>query len=214
MDWDTITEKLMQPLHPAHVRKPSGSFGPKGDYIEAWHAIDEANKVFGFGSWSYAVKELEKVSLVEGKDSKGNPQWQAAYTCIIRVVVGETMREDVGFGSGFAKNIGDAVEGATKEAVTDALKRGLRTYGYRFGLALYDKEKAHVGVPEDHAGTRDRIIAAIQRSESLAGLDKVMTHAATKAAIATLPKDMIETVEKEEKAARHDLEDAAMARTG
>jgi ribosomal protein S5 len=58
--------------------------------------------------------------------------------------VGEVTRQDVGFGSGFAKMVGDAIEGATKEAATDALKRAARTFGNIFGLALYDKSRANV----------------------------------------------------------------------
>ena len=145
MDWDKASAELTRKLDPAHVRKPSGSFGPKGDYIEGWHAIAEANRIFGFGGWSYTIKALTQDSLKEGTTSKGAPQWQAAYTCLVTVTVGSVVREDVGFGSGFAKQIGDAIEGATKEAVTDALKRALRTFGNPFGLALYDKARSQVG---------------------------------------------------------------------
>ena len=147
MEWDDIKPELEKKLDPAHVRPPS-KFGPKGDYIEGWHAIAEANRIFGHGSWSYTLKSLDRDDLREAKDSKGNPQWQAAYTCIVTVNVGDVVREDVGFGSGFAKQVGDAIEGATKEAVTDALKRALRTFGNPFGLALYDKSRANVGVDE------------------------------------------------------------------
>lgn len=135
---------LAAPLNPAHIKKPSGSFGPKGDYLEGWHVINELNRVFGFDGWSYTI-DLSRDALVEGKDSKGQPQWQAAYTCICTLTIGSTVRQDVGFGSGFAKMIGDAVEGATKESVTDSLKRCARTFGNIFGLALYDKSRANVG---------------------------------------------------------------------
>jgi DNA recombination protein Rad52 len=131
-------------LDPAHIKKPDGKFGPKGDYIEGWHAINEANRIFGFDGWSYSI-DLCRDDLREATDSKGNSQWQAAYTCICTVQAGGVSRQDVGFGSGFSKNIGDAIEGATKEAVTDALKRCLRTFGNVFGLALYDKGRANVG---------------------------------------------------------------------
>lgn len=134
---------LEAPLDPKHVKKPSGSFGPKGDYLEGWHVINELNRVFGFDGWSYTI-DLNRDALAEGKDGKGNPQWQAAYTCICTLTVAGVTRQDVGFGSGFAKAIGDAVEGATKEAATDALKRAARTFGNIFGLALYDKSRANV----------------------------------------------------------------------
>lgn len=137
------TAMLNAPLDPKHVKKPSGSFGPKGDYLEGWHVINELNRVFGFDGWSYTI-DLRRDALTEGKDSRDNPQWQAAYTCVCTLTVGAVTRQDVGFGSGFAKMVGDAIEGATKEAATDALKRCARTFGNVFGLALYDKSRENV----------------------------------------------------------------------
>jgi DNA recombination protein Rad52 len=137
---------LQAPLDPKHVKKPSGQFGPKGDYLEGWHVINELNRVFGFDGWSYTI-ELTRDALNEGTDSKGAPQWQAAYTCVCTLTAAGVTRQDVGFGSGFAKGIGDAIEGATKEATTDALKRCARTFGNIFGLALYDKSRANVQAP-------------------------------------------------------------------
>lgn len=134
---------LEAPLDPKHVNKPSGNFGPKGDYLHGWFVINEMNRVFGFDGWSYTIA-LTRDALTEGQDSKGNVQWQAAYTCVCTLTVGAVTRQDVGFGSGFAKGVGDAIEGATKEAATDALKRAARTFGNIFGLALYDKSRANV----------------------------------------------------------------------
>lgn len=157
-------KKLLEaPLDPKHVKKPSGNFGPKGDYLEGWHVINELNRIFGFDGWSYTI-ELSRDDLREAIDSKGNPQWQAAYTCICTLKVGDNYRQDVGFGSGFAKSIGDAIEGATKEAATDALKRCARTFGNVFGLALYDKSRANVSAPEPQHITdeqRDELSALI-----------------------------------------------------
>lgn len=157
---------LEQPLDPKHVTKPSGKFGPKGDYLEAWHVINEANRIFGFDGWSYSI-ELTKDALEKVKKQDGSAQWQAAYTCVCSVTVGDAFRKDVGFGSGFAKQIGDAIEGATKEAVTDALKRALRTFGNQFGLALYDKTRANVSAPP----------AAIIDDAQLAELQGLLTAA-------------------------------------
>lgn len=137
---------LQAPLDPRNVKKPSGRFGPKGDYIEGWHAINELNRVFGFDGWSYTIA-LTKDALDLGKDGNGNDQWQAAYTCVCTLTAACVTRQDVGFGSGFAKGVGDAIEGATKEAATDALKRAARTFGNIFGLALYDKERSNVHAP-------------------------------------------------------------------
>lgn len=144
MTFSPETNKLLEaPLSAEHIKKPSGRFGPKGDYLEGWHVINELNRVFGFGGWSYTIA-LTRDALDLGKDNSGNDQWQAAYTCICTLTVGQVTRQDVGFGSGFAKGVGDAIEGATKEAATDALKRAARTFGNIFGLALYDKSRANV----------------------------------------------------------------------
>jgi len=71
-----------------------------------------------------------------------------SYLCKLRVTVkagdGLVIKEDVGFGNGVAGasayGIGSCIELASKEAVTDALKRCMRYYGNKFGLTLYDKD--------------------------------------------------------------------------
>ena len=109
-------------------------------YIESHHAIREANRAFGFDGWSYVIKELTMVS----EEKNRNNNHIIGYIAMVEVVVGGIMREDVGFGSGIASTLADAHEGATKEAVSDAMKRALRTFGDIFGLALYDKKQEHV----------------------------------------------------------------------
>jgi len=140
---DTQKKALEAPLDPKNVVKPTGQYGPKGDYIEGWLAINEANRIFGFDGWSYTT-ELQKVC--EATNEKGNIE--ISYICKCTVNALGVERQDIGYGSGAAKKAGDAHEGAVKEAVTDALKRCLRTYGNVFGLALYDKSRANVGAPE------------------------------------------------------------------
>lgn len=137
------TEQLNAKLDPRNVKKPSGSFGPKGDYIEGWHAIAEANRIFGFDGWA-----AETIDLVENHApvTRQDGKFEVSFRARVRVVVSGITRDGVGFGSGFAKNIGDAYEGAIKEAETDAFKRAMRTFGNVFGLALYDKSQANVGV--------------------------------------------------------------------
>lgn len=48
-------------------------------------------------------------------------------------------RNDVGHGTSTAKGVVPDFEAAEKEAVTDALKRSLRSFGNQFGNSLYDK---------------------------------------------------------------------------
>jgi len=192
MDWKTITPLLEEKLNPADVHPPS-KFGPKGDYIEGWHAIAEANRIFGFGGWSYTI-DMQKADLREGTNSKGDMQWQAAYVCICTVTVGEVTRQDVGYGSGFAKGIGDAIEGATKEAATDALKRALRTFGNKFGLALYDKSRGNVGAPEAKPITEPQYLR-IKELADQKGVDTSKICAALNiASLPEMPADKFDSV--------------------
>jgi recombination DNA repair RAD52 pathway protein len=153
------TKELTAPLSKAHVKK-----NPKGfDYVEGWHAIAEANRVFGFDAWDRQTLEMRQL----GEPEQVNGNWRVAYHCRVRITVraGETIitRDGSGYGSGIVKDIRDAHEGAIKEAETDAMKRALMTFGNPFGLALYDKAQANVveEVDESYAkfldATRDII---------------------------------------------------------
>lgn len=146
MDWDKASAELKKKLDPAHV-KPAKSFGPKGDYVEGWFAIQEANRIFGFGEWSYTLVACACVSERPREIGKSKaPGFGVTYTATVRVEVGGVVREDVGAGHGYDVDCGLAHESAIKEAVTDALKRSLRSFGNPFGLALYDKTRENVGV--------------------------------------------------------------------
>lgn len=175
MDWDKITIELSKKLDPANV-KPAKSFGPKGDYIEGWHAIAEANRIFGFDGWSYSIKDVKCVSERPREIGKNKtPGFGVTYTAAIYVdVMGGVRREDVGAGHGYDVDCGLAHESAIKEAVTDALKRALRTFGNPFGLALYDKSRENVGIdlpPFDAAAAAARIKASIAKKSAPADLD-------------------------------------------
>lgn len=119
-------------------------------YIEGWAAIDTANRIFGHGEWSYNVTELKHIGtrdVVQAKTEKRPERkgWEVGYRSLVIVHVGEAYYEDTGFGSGTDYNSPFAAhESAGKEAVTDALKRALKNFGYPFGLALYDKTQEHV----------------------------------------------------------------------
>lgn len=182
MDWEKASAELRKKLNPANV-KPPAKFGPKGDYIEGWLAIDEANRIFGFGEWSYEVRAVSCVAEKPrgiGKEQK--PGFGVTYTAHVRVVVGDVVREDFGAGHGYDVDLGLAHESAIKEAVTDSLKRALRTFGNPFGLALYDKTRENVGVdappaPEvDVEAVKGWLLRQIDRPATVADLDKVLAH--------------------------------------
>ena len=115
----------------------------KLSYLEGFDIIDTANNIFGYGNWAYTISSLEQVS----QEVNANQNVVVCYKAIVKVDVYDidhnTMisRQDVGFGTGVARNLADAHENSAKEAVTDALKRSLRSFGNQFGNSLYDKSK-------------------------------------------------------------------------
>ena len=114
-------------------------------YIEGFDVIDTANKVFGFGNWSYSISKLDQVS----QEVNQNQNNVVCYKAVVKIQIhnndhSQTVsRQDVGFGTGVAKTLADAHEGSAKEAVTDAIKRCFRSFGNQFGNSLYDKTKNH-----------------------------------------------------------------------
>jgi len=114
-------------------------------YLEGFDVIETANKIFGYGNWSYNISTLEQVS----QEQNHNQNNVICYKAIIQIKVHDIQhsksvtREDVGFGTGIAKTLADAHEGGAKEAVTDAIKRTLRSFGNQFGNSLYDKSRQH-----------------------------------------------------------------------
>lgn len=162
---------LSDKLDASHVRPPQ-KYGPKGDYLEGWHVIAEANRIFGFDGWSYETVETKCVAENPRKIGQGQKDgWGVTYTSRVRVVVQGIVREDFGAGHGYDIDLGLAHESAVKEAVTDALKRALRTFGNPFGLALYDKSRANVdhGEPDKPAEVSKPISAAAMKR----GLDEI-----------------------------------------
>ena len=131
---------LSQPIDKSKVSfrdgNKSGSF--QLAYVESWHVIKEANRIFGFDGWSSETIELKQVS--ESKDSYNNTI--ISYNAKVRVTVGDVVKEGIGSGHGRGKGIdGEKHESAAKEAESDARKRALMQFGDQFGLSLYDKDK-------------------------------------------------------------------------
>ena len=112
-------------------------------YVEGWHAIAEANRIFGHDAWDR--RTLASTCVWTGTRGEYH---SAAYTAKVRVSVraGDIVivREGSGTGEGKALTPGQAHELALKGAETDATKRALATFGNPFGLALYDREQTGV----------------------------------------------------------------------
>lgn len=130
---------LSAPLDPRHVASRSQA-GRSLSYIEGWHAIAEANRIFGFDAWNRETIDLRLLGEPRSVDGKARVEYMAR----VRITVGNIVREGCGFGQGIDKDVGQAHESALKEAETDAMKRALMTFGNPFGLALYDKTQANV----------------------------------------------------------------------
>jgi recombination DNA repair RAD52 pathway protein len=158
-------------------------------YIEGWHAISEANRIFGFGYWDHQTLDMvmiaEEPTVIGGKGNKrGYEGWRVSYRARSQVNVRpqkpmivsaqdpivlkeQLCRQGWGFGQGIDRDLGLAHESALKEAATDALKRALISFGSPFGLALYDKSHDEV----DYEGSAENDVRADTRRDE-AGYDR------------------------------------------
>lgn len=151
---------LAAPLASSHVKSREQG-GRKVSYVEGWHAIAEANRIFGFDAWSRETVDLKCVAEKERViGAAKSPGYGVTYIARVRVAVGEIVREGCGAGHGIDRDLGQAHESALKEAETDAMKRALMSFGNPFGLALYDKTQSNVAPEVDESETR--FIAACQ----------------------------------------------------
>ena len=144
--WDglspAVINALSQPIDPALVSQRKGRAGRTYSYIEGHAAIDEANRVFGFGGWGYELAGDVTLRRIETVDTKtGEVKVSLAYSAPVRVAVsGAPPRTDIGFHA-VAEDNADGHETAVKGAVTNGLKRALRSFGDRFGNGLYGDQQ-------------------------------------------------------------------------
>ena len=163
--WDglppAVTQKLGEPLDEGLVSHRKGRKGRSFAYLEGHTAIEQANRILGFGGWGYEL--VGDVTLREGEsvDPKTGEakQWRA-YAATVRVTVpGSSPRTDVGFHA-VTEETAEGHETAYKGCVTDALKRALRSYGEQFGNSLYGD-----GAPGDVAPALRRTILSLGRKQ-------------------------------------------------
>ena len=139
---DTQVRQLRAKLEAKHVKTRKAN-GTDLHYVEGWHVIAEANRIFGYDAWDR--RTIASHCVWSGASGAYHA---AAYTAKVRVSVraGDVtiVREGSGTGEGKAPTPGQAHEFALKGAETDATKRALATFGNPFGLALYDREQVGV----------------------------------------------------------------------
>ena len=186
--WDglppAVTQKLSEPLDPSLVSRRKGRGNRSFAYVEGRTAIDQANRIFGFGGWGHEVVGEVVLREIENVDPKtGEVTRIRAYSATVRVTVAGTQsRTDVGFHT-VAEENGEGHETAYKGAVTDALKRALRTFGDQFGNALYGEQPA-AGQPAKRAGAADSLAPSLRKKLVELGVeqgfDEEQLHAAVK----------------------------------
>jgi len=127
--------KLKSRLKPQHVRLREVE-GQNLHYLEGWHVVAEANRIFGFDGWD---RETVSNTCVWTRQIGG--RYCAAYVARVRITVragdATIIREGSGAGESNEPTPGQAHDRASKAAETDATKRALTTFGNCFGLTLY-----------------------------------------------------------------------------
>jgi len=157
MSFNEEQKKLLsKKINPKNVTFRPGGGKEQLAYVESWHVIQEANRIFGFDGWS---SETIETSLVF-EDPKC-----VSYIAKVRITVGNVIREGTGAGHGRMGGVGDKHESAIKEAESDARKRALMQFGDQFGLSLYDKDKAWLKTEDSKPAVTSRN-KPFERSES------------------------------------------------
>jgi len=166
-------EELDKPLDRAVVKTRSkGNFDLS--YIQGWWAISEANRIFGFDGWERETVYCKEVCRYETSNNKH----KVGYEAMVKIHVFDdeqglsVAREGTGHGSGIANDLFDAIEGAAKEAETDAMKRALITFGNPFGLALYDKEQKNVQIAPEPVDPK-KVATAIEFFREQIDIDQI-----------------------------------------
>ena len=135
--------KLQAALDPQRIKHEQQG-AREVSYLEGWDVINAANWVFGFDGWDYEVLSVGIVSSWPIVRTRNNQQQEVAislYEAKVAVTAGGARRVDVGTNI-TSGDTPEAHEPSIKGAVTDGLKRALRTFGDQFGNGLYEKPAA------------------------------------------------------------------------
>jgi recombination DNA repair RAD52 pathway protein len=161
---EQVTE-LDKDLNPLFVSTRKGGSGSTLKYIEGHDAIDQCNRVFGYGQWGYRVVSCKSTTIIDpvtgeaiGVTYEAEVELQVAgcmpvsdvgqQACSVWNVTDVVMSKRGKDGDkttpieawerqNAQRVIIDAHEVARKGSVTDAMKRCLRTFGAQFGNSLY-----------------------------------------------------------------------------
>lgn len=161
---DLQMRKLARALERRHIRERQAD-GRSLHYLEGWHVISEANRIFGFDAW-----DRETISSQCVWQKQVGYRFSASYLIRVRISVraGDTIviREGLGSGEAVSPTAGQAHELASKAAETDATKRALSTFGNPFGLSLYGSKAKGRGHDNDCAVSDAPVVSNDSRSQS------------------------------------------------
>ncbi|KAF9978072.1 DNA repair protein rad52 [Actinomortierella ambigua] len=132
-----LDENLPKYLSPEYTSTRPGPGRTTLTYVEAWRIKNVANRLFGFNGWSSTVSDI----TTDFTDIAPDGRIFIGVSAVVRVTLKDgTCHEDIGFGSSEnLKSKAASFEKAKKEAVTDALKRALTSFGNVLGSCLYDR---------------------------------------------------------------------------
>ena len=189
---DRVCHLLGCTLDPKLIAQRRGGKGQMVPYLEGYQAINQANRIFGYGQWGAELvgpvgyRELTRTHRGTGEVSTAGMYWAS-----VRVHVrGCEPRSDVGCAFTADDSL-EAHDTAIKAAVTDAMKRALRQFGDQFGNALYDRANpAHTAAGRELADLR----AAVLSMGAQLGLDEAATRqqAAKKAGRAFIELEVVD----------------------
>ncbi|XP_028346701.1 DNA repair protein RAD52 homolog isoform X2 [Physeter macrocephalus] len=132
-----IQNALRQRLGPEYISSRVAGGGQKVCYIEGHRVINLANEMFGYNGWAHSITQ-QNVDFVD----LNNGKFYVGVCAFVRVQLKDgSYHEDVGYGvSEGLKSKALSLEKARKEAVTDGLKRALRSFGNALGNCILDKD--------------------------------------------------------------------------
>ncbi|NP_001397215.1 DNA repair protein RAD52 homolog isoform 7 [Mus musculus] len=136
-EYQAIQKALRQRLGPEYISSRMAGGGQKVCYIEGHRVINLANEMFGYNGWAHSITQ-QNVDFVD----LNNGKFYVGVCAFVKVQLKDgSYHEDVGYGvSEGLRSKALSLEKARKEAVTDGLKRALRSFGNALGNCILDKD--------------------------------------------------------------------------
>jgi hypothetical protein len=145
-----LTDQQLKVLYSALHNDRVGHNQKGFAHVQQWDVRRFLIRVFGFGGYDTELVSIDLIREIEHPPSNqgGKPRWTVAYRVHQRLTVKDIAGRPIatfdGVATGDAQNqpsLGDAHDGAVKEADSQSLKRAAVNLGDAFGLSLYNGGK-------------------------------------------------------------------------